>query len=203
VSKPPNIEAAVLFRPIPQDASQAWGQVRRSAGLTARCKLRRPCVDDLAAVRCGHETKNAQVARMARPHVAVCWPWRLTMRKTILAVLGMVTVALPFPSGPVNAQNYPWCGQVWDGARKCGFVSYKQCRAGSSRCDRNPMYQPPTGQPTAQPRGIPGSGAPERRTALFKDCMRRAGYRPEAQRCGDARATGHFSGLETIACRYS
>jgi hypothetical protein len=29
-----------------------------------------------------------------------------------------------------------------------------------------------------QPRGIPGSGAPERRTALFKDCMRRVGYRP-------------------------
>jgi Protein of unknown function (DUF3551) len=74
------------------------------------------------------------------------------MRKTILAVLGMVTVALPFHSGPVNAQNYPWCAQRGE-STNCGFVSYEQCRATSSWCDRNPMYQPPTGQPTAQPRG--------------------------------------------------
>ena len=29
-----------------------------------------------------------------------------------------------------------------------------------------------------QPRGIPGSGAPERRTAIYKDCMKQAGFRP-------------------------
>jgi Protein of unknown function (DUF3551) len=74
------------------------------------------------------------------------------MRKTILAVVGMVTAALPIHSGPVNAQNYPWCAQRGE-STNCGFVSYEQCRATSSWCDRNPMYQPPTGQPTRQPRG--------------------------------------------------
>ena len=29
-----------------------------------------------------------------------------------------------------------------------------------------------------QPWGLPGSGAPERRTALYRDCMVRAGQRP-------------------------
>jgi hypothetical protein len=68
------------------------------------------------------------------------------MRKTILAVLGMVIAALPFHSGPVNAQNCPWCAPRGE-STNCGFVSYEQCRATSSWCDHNPMYQPPTGQP--------------------------------------------------------
>jgi hypothetical protein len=71
------------------------------------------------------------------------------MRKMILAVLGLVTAALSFHSGPVNAQNYPWCAQRGDGATNCGFVSYEQCMASSRWCDRNPMYQPPAGQPPA------------------------------------------------------
>jgi hypothetical protein len=61
VSKPPNIEAAVLFRPIPQGASQAWGQVSAAQASQRVGKLRRPCVDDLAAVRCAMKLRTRKL----------------------------------------------------------------------------------------------------------------------------------------------
>jgi Protein of unknown function (DUF3551) len=69
------------------------------------------------------------------------------MQKTILAILAMAIATLLIHAGQVNAQNYPWCAQRGDGATNCGFVTYEQCMAASRRCDRNPMYQPPAGQP--------------------------------------------------------
>jgi Protein of unknown function (DUF3551) len=66
------------------------------------------------------------------------------------AVLAMVVATLLIPTGPADAQNYPWCAQGGDGGTNCGFVSYEQCRATSRWCNQNPLYQPPTG--ASQPR---------------------------------------------------
>jgi hypothetical protein len=44
------------------------------------------------------------------------------------AVLAMVVATLLIPTGPADAQNYPWCAQGGDGGTNCGFVSYEQCR---------------------------------------------------------------------------
>jgi hypothetical protein len=85
------------------------------------------------------------VSRFIGPYVL-----ELTMRM-ILAVLWMVTAALSIHSGPVNAQNYPWCAQGGE-STNCGFVSYEQCMAASRWCDRNPMYQPPAEQPWSRRR---------------------------------------------------
>jgi hypothetical protein len=73
--------------------------------------------------------------------------WRLTMRKMIFAVLGIVIAVMLIDAGSVKAQNYPWCAQRADGAINCGFVSYEQCRMAGSWCNRNPMYQPPAEEP--------------------------------------------------------
>jgi len=78
------------------------------------------------------------------------------MLKMILAVLGMVIATFLIHAGPAKAQNYPWCAQRGDGATNCGFVSYEQCRAAGRWCDRNPMYQPPTGE-SQSPRSPRGS----------------------------------------------
>ena len=72
------------------------------------------------------------------------------MRKMTPAVLATVVATLLIPTGPADAQNYPWCAQGGDGGTNCGFVSYEQCRAASRMCNPNPMYQPPTG--ALQPR---------------------------------------------------
>jgi len=56
----------------------------------------------------------------------------------------MVVATLLIPTGPVNAQNDPWCAQRGDGGTNCGFVSYEQGMAASRWCNANPMYQPPT-----------------------------------------------------------
>jgi Protein of unknown function (DUF3551) len=74
------------------------------------------------------------------------------MRTMIFAILAMAIATLLIHSGPVYAQNYPWCAQGGDGATNCGFVSYEQCMAASRRCNRNPMYQPPAGEPRSRRR---------------------------------------------------
>jgi hypothetical protein len=76
----------------------------------------------------------------------------LTMRKVVLAFPAILVATLFFPIGSVNAQNYPWCGERGDGSTNCGFVSYEQCRVKLSLCYRNPMFQPPTGEPRSRRR---------------------------------------------------
>jgi Protein of unknown function (DUF3551) len=71
------------------------------------------------------------------------------MRKMILAVLAMVIATPLIHTGSANAQNYPWCAQGGE-STNCGFVSYEQCMAASRWCDRNPMYQPPAGEPRSR-----------------------------------------------------
>jgi len=80
------------------------------------------------------------------------------VRKMTPAVLAMMVATLLIPTGPANAQNYPWCAQRGDGGPTCGFVSYEQCMAASRWCNPNPMYQPPTGalQPRRGARGTRG-----------------------------------------------
>lgn len=70
------------------------------------------------------------------------------MEKMTLSIFGMILAApLLIAVAPAHAQNYPWCAQKFDGARSCGFVSYEQCIAVAQRgsCERNYLYQPPTG----------------------------------------------------------
>jgi len=52
---------------------------------------------------------------------------------------------------PAEAQNYPWCA-YYDGSfggTNCGFTTFQQCLDTVSGiggfCDRNNLYQPPTG----------------------------------------------------------
>jgi Protein of unknown function (DUF3551) len=78
-------------------------------------------------------------------------PWRLTMRKMMLAGLAILIATLLVPIEPVSAQNYPWCQQRGDGTTNCGFVTYEQCMAKQgSFCYRNPMYQPSAGEPRSR-----------------------------------------------------
>jgi hypothetical protein len=66
-------------------------------------------------------------------------PWRLTMRKMMLAGLAILIATLLVPIEPVSAQNYPWCQQRGDGTTNCGFVTYEQCMAKQgSFCYRKP-----------------------------------------------------------------
>ena len=75
------------------------------------------------------------------------------MRTMILACLATVVATLLLDTGPVAAQNYPWCAYKGEGGTNCGFVSYEQCMASSRWCDRNPMYRPPAEEPRRRARG--------------------------------------------------
>jgi hypothetical protein len=46
-------------------------------------------------------------------------PWSVTMRTMIFAILAMAIATLLIHSGPVYAQNYPWCAQGGDGSINC------------------------------------------------------------------------------------
>ena len=63
-----------------------------------------------------------------------------TLTAAMLAALAVLVV----PSGPADAQNYPWCLAKSE-SRSCGFVSYEQCMAARSVggfCEQNFLYHP-------------------------------------------------------------
>ena len=69
------------------------------------------------------------------------------MRTLAAAVLASLPV-LVVPTGPADAQNYPWCLAKSE-SRSCGFVSYEQCMAARSVggfCEQNFLYRPEAGR---------------------------------------------------------
>lgn len=67
-----------------------------------------------------------------------------------MRVLTLGALVTLFLAGPVQAQNYPWCGERGDGSTSCGYVSYEQCMQKYRNCSRNPMYVPPTTKPRSR-----------------------------------------------------
>lgn len=65
--------------------------------------------------------------------------------------LGLAIGIVAF-SAQAQAQNYPWCaiyGNGGGGGRNCGFTTFAQCQQDifgiGGSCQRNTLYQPPTG----------------------------------------------------------
>jgi hypothetical protein len=57
----------------------------------------------------------------------------------------MLVALLMSGAGEALAWSYPWCsggGMSETGAPSCGFSSFEQCRAVSTRCTQNPLHQP-------------------------------------------------------------
>ncbi len=77
--------------------------------------------------------------------------WRLPVIAMLVATLSIAT--------PAQAQNYPWCANLHDGAgTNCGFSTVEQCMAtvtgSGGYCDRNNLYKPPAVAAPAQTRKI-------------------------------------------------
>jgi Protein of unknown function (DUF3551) len=66
--------------------------------------------------------------------------------KKLFTLAGLI-LAMLLHTGPVHAQNYPWCAQYSGdvGGQNCGFNTLQQCRATVSGvggfCFENPMAQ--------------------------------------------------------------
>jgi len=64
------------------------------------------------------------------------------VRLGLLTLIAFLTLA----TADALAWSYPWCGgggMSETGAPSCGFSSFEQCRAVSTRCTQNPLHQAP------------------------------------------------------------